>query len=36
MPVVPSWYDGVGHVPFVEAGRRFNDELAAFTERATR
>jgi non-heme chloroperoxidase len=32
---VPSWYDGVGHVPFVEATQRFNDELAAFTEQAT-
>jgi non-heme chloroperoxidase len=33
---VPSWYDGVGHMPFVEASQRFNDELAAFTEAAPR
>ena len=29
-----SWYDGVGHMPFVEDAERFNDELAAFVERA--
>jgi pimeloyl-ACP methyl ester carboxylesterase len=25
-----SWYDGVGHVPHLEAPARFNDELGAF------
>jgi pimeloyl-ACP methyl ester carboxylesterase len=25
-----SWYDGVGHMPFVEAAERFDAELAAF------
>ena len=29
-----SWYDGVGHVPFLEAPERFNRELAALTRRA--
>ncbi|HWG07959.1 MAG TPA: alpha/beta hydrolase [Solirubrobacteraceae bacterium] len=29
-----SWYDGVGHMPFVEDAARFNDELAAFVEQA--
>jgi non-heme chloroperoxidase len=28
-----SWYDGVGHVPFLEEPERFNRELAAFTRR---
>jgi non-heme chloroperoxidase len=27
---VPSWYDGVGHMPFWEAPERFNRELADF------
>jgi non-heme chloroperoxidase len=31
---VPSWYDGVGHMPFVEDAGRFNDELAAFVDAA--
>jgi non-heme chloroperoxidase len=31
---VGSWYDGVGHMPFVEATERFNLELAAFVDRA--
>ncbi len=29
-----SWYDGVGHVPFLERSKRFNDELAALTLRS--
>jgi non-heme chloroperoxidase len=28
-----SWYDGVGHVPFLEEPERFNRELAALTRR---
>jgi len=28
-----SWYDGVGHAPFLEDATRFNLELAAFTRR---
>ena len=28
-----SWYDGVGHVPFLESAERFNDELTALTRR---
>jgi pimeloyl-ACP methyl ester carboxylesterase len=28
-----SWYDAVGHVPFLEQPNRFNDELAALTRR---
>ena len=28
-----SYYDGVGHAPFVEAPERFNRELAGFAER---
>jgi pimeloyl-ACP methyl ester carboxylesterase len=28
---VPSWYDGVGHMPFWEAADRFNRELAEFS-----
>ena len=31
---VPSWYDGVGHMPFVEDATRFNAELAAFVDGA--
>jgi pimeloyl-ACP methyl ester carboxylesterase len=29
-----SWYDGVGHVPFLERPDRFNDELAALIRRS--
>jgi len=29
-----SWYDGVGHAPFIEDADRFNAELAAFVRRA--
>jgi pimeloyl-ACP methyl ester carboxylesterase len=29
-----SWYDGVGHVPFLEQPDRFNRELAELTRRA--
>jgi pimeloyl-ACP methyl ester carboxylesterase len=28
-----SWYDGTGHVPFLEQPERFNGELAALTRR---
>lgn len=28
-----SWYEGVGHMPFMEAPQRFNEELAAFARR---
>jgi pimeloyl-ACP methyl ester carboxylesterase len=28
-----SWYDGVGHTPFLEQPKRFNRELAALTRR---
>ncbi len=31
---VASWYDGVGHMPFIEETERFNLELAAFVDRA--
>ncbi len=31
---VPSWYDGVGHMPFWEEAERFGRELAEFGERA--
>ena len=31
---VASWYDGVGHMPFIENAERFNLELAAFVDRA--
>lgn len=31
---IASWYDGVGHMPFIEETERFNLELAAFVERA--
>ena len=31
---VGSWYDGVGHMPFIENTERFNLELAAFVDRA--
>jgi pimeloyl-ACP methyl ester carboxylesterase len=30
---VPSWYDDVGHMPFWEATKRFDRELAEFVER---
>ena len=29
-----SWYDGIGHVPFLEQPDRFNRELAELTRRA--
>jgi pimeloyl-ACP methyl ester carboxylesterase len=29
---VPSWYEGVGHMPFLEDAERFNRELAAFVD----
>jgi pimeloyl-ACP methyl ester carboxylesterase len=29
-----SWYDGVGHVPHLEAPERFNRELATLVHRA--
>jgi non-heme chloroperoxidase len=29
----PSWYEGVGHTPFLEEPERFNRELAALTRR---
>ena len=32
---VASWYDGVGHMPFIEETERFNLELAAFVDRAS-
>jgi non-heme chloroperoxidase len=28
-----SWYEGIGHTPFVEDPGRFNQELAAFARR---
>jgi len=28
-----AWYEGVGHMPFVEAPQRFNEDLAAFVRR---
>jgi pimeloyl-ACP methyl ester carboxylesterase len=28
-----SWYEGVGHAPFLEEPERFNRELADFTRR---
>ena len=31
---VASWYDVVGHMPFIEQTERFNLELAAFIDRA--
>jgi non-heme chloroperoxidase len=30
---IASWYDGVGHMPFIEESERFNLELAAFVDR---
>ena len=30
---VASWYEGVGHMPFIEDTERFNLELAAFVDR---
>lgn len=33
---VPSWYDAVGHMPFIEDAERFNLELAAFVDQVTR
>jgi non-heme chloroperoxidase len=32
---VASWYDGVGHMPFLEDAERFDRELAEFVERTT-
>lgn len=32
---IASWYDGVGHMPFIEESERFNLELAAFVDRAS-
>jgi pimeloyl-ACP methyl ester carboxylesterase len=32
---IPSWYEGVGHMPFVEDTERFNRELAAFVDRVS-
>ena len=29
-----SWYDGVGHMPHLEAPVRFNEELARLAQRA--
>jgi hypothetical protein len=29
----PSWYDGVGHMPFWESAKRFDLELAEFCDR---
>jgi pimeloyl-ACP methyl ester carboxylesterase len=29
-----SWYEGVGHAPFLEEPLRFNTELKQFTARA--
>ena len=31
---VASWYDGIGHMPFVEAQERFDEELLTFVDRA--
>jgi non-heme chloroperoxidase len=31
---VASWYEGVGHMPFVEAQERFDEELMTFVDRA--
>lgn len=30
----PSWYDGIGHSPHIEAPARFNEELSALVRRA--
>jgi pimeloyl-ACP methyl ester carboxylesterase len=32
---VASWYDGAGHMPFIENAERFNLELAALVDRAS-
>ena len=32
---VASWYEGIGHMPFVEDAERFNRELAAFVDRVS-
>jgi pimeloyl-ACP methyl ester carboxylesterase len=29
-----SWYEGIGHMPFMEATERFNQELSTFVEEA--
>jgi pimeloyl-ACP methyl ester carboxylesterase len=31
---IASWYEGIGHMPFIENAERFNRELAAFAEQA--
>jgi non-heme chloroperoxidase len=33
---IPSWYEGIGHMPFLEDATRFNQELAAFVDRTRR
>jgi hypothetical protein len=33
MPAAASWYEEVGHMPFIEETERFNLELAAFEDR---
>jgi non-heme chloroperoxidase len=33
---VPSWYEGVGHMPFLEDPQRFDGELAAFVRGAAK
>jgi pimeloyl-ACP methyl ester carboxylesterase len=35
-PAQASWYEGVGHAPFMEAPERFNRELAEFIRAANR
>jgi pimeloyl-ACP methyl ester carboxylesterase len=32
----PSWYDGVGHMPFAEDPERFNRELGELARGAAR
>jgi non-heme chloroperoxidase len=32
---VASWYEGAGHMPFIENAERFNLELAAFVDKAS-
>jgi non-heme chloroperoxidase len=34
-PAEPSWYDGVGHMPFLEDAARFDRELGAFAARVS-
>jgi pimeloyl-ACP methyl ester carboxylesterase len=33
---VPSWFEGVGHAPQLEAPKRFNRELAELARRTVR